>query len=92
MREDKAAQAEIRMYATEIGDWFRDNTLFTNKEICDMYTNPRLLINDENPITIDEVSEVDVNEEITEDDYIKAMGIMEEINNPTAKLEKDDEV
>lgn len=92
LREDKAAQAEIRMYATEIGDWFRDNTLFINKEICDMYTNPRLLIKDENPITIDEVSEVDVNEEITEDDYIKAMGIMEEINNPTAKLEKDDEV
>lgn len=74
LREDKHAQAEIRLYATAIGDWFRANTEFSTKELCDLYTNPRLNIEDPFKIDVDEdIVEEDV--EITEDDYIKAAGL-----------------
>ena len=77
LREDKHAQAEIRKYAVAIGDWFRANSEFTSKELCDLYTNPRLLIEDPFKIDVDEgITEEQV--EITEDDYIKAAGLDKE--------------
>lgn len=87
LREDKAAQAEIRIYATEIGEWFRKFTGF-NKETSDKYTLPRIMIEEE-AIYTDVVSEEETTEEITEDDYIKAMTVMEEIDNTSAKNEND---
>lgn len=71
LREDKAAQAEIRKYATAVGEWFRANTEFTTKELCDLYTTPRLLIEDPFKIDVDE-GVVDENFELTEEDYVKA--------------------
>ena len=74
LREDKHAQAEIRMYATAVGEWFRSVSEFNTKEICDLYTNPRLLIVDPFNIDVDEgIVEEEI--EITEDDYIKAAGL-----------------
>lgn len=74
LREDKAAQAEIRMYAESLGEAFRSNTKFNTKEIIKLYTKPNLLIED--PFKIDLVLEEkeEINE-ITEEDYIKAIGL-----------------
>lgn len=87
LREDKAAQAEIRMYATEIGEWFRKFTGF-DKETSDKYILPRIMVEEE-AIYTDVVSEEETTEEITEDDYIKAMTVMEEIDSASAKNEND---
>ena len=74
LRESKGAQAEIKMYATEFANWFREHTDFCTKEITDTYTLPKLLIEDPFKIDADEgVEETVVN--ITEDDYIKAAGL-----------------
>lgn len=74
LREDKAAQAEIRMYANAVGDWFRTNTEFKTKEICDTYIKPRLLVED--PFKIDVVDNIhDEVENLTVGDYIKATGL-----------------
>lgn len=96
LREDPAAQAEIRTYAKALGDVFRENTKFNTKEIMDLYTQPRLLISD--PFTFD----VDLGEHeevinITPDDYIKAVGLEgndgEEVDNSTiTNLKNGDEV
>ena len=95
LREDPAAQAEIRTYAKALGDVFRENTKFETKEIMDLYTQPRLLIAD--PFTFD----VDMGEheeviDLTPEDYIKAAGLEstgdeEETNNST-NLKNGDEV
>lgn len=79
LREHGGAQAEIRMYAKEIAEWVRNNTAFCSKEITDLYTMPKLLIED--PFTID-VDEGIVEEvmELTEDDYIKASGLDKELD------------
>lgn len=74
LREDKASQAEIKMYASAVGDWFRNNTEFNNKEICDLYTLPKLLIEDPFKIDVDQ-EVVDKKFEITEEDYINALGL-----------------
>lgn len=84
LREDKAAQAEIRLYATSLGDWFRSNTIFNTKEICDSYTLPKLCVEDN--IVIDEV--VETKEEqvnVTEDDYIRAMNLGDESTSDTTE-------
>lgn len=77
LREPKAAQAEIRKYALGVGDWFRANTEFTTKELCDNFTQPRLLISEPFNIDIDE-GIVEESIEVTEADYIKAAGLDEE--------------
>lgn len=77
LREDKAAQAEIRLYANGVGDWFRSATVFNTKELCDLYTKPRLLI--EEPIKIDVIESVSEEViEMTEADYIRATGLDKE--------------
>lgn len=76
LREDKHAQAEIRMYATSVGDWFRaNNDIFTTKEICDKYTKPNSLNIDE---SLDYKFEEFVSgDELTVDDYVRALGLNE---------------
>ena len=74
LREDKAAQAEIRKYAISLGDYIRGNTEFGTKEICDLYTQPRLLIEDPFKIDVDE-GVVEEKIEITPEDYINAAGL-----------------
>ena len=89
LREDKHAQAEIRMYATAIGEWFRSVSEFNTKEICDLYTNPRLLIVDPFNIDVDEgIVEEEI--EITEEDYIKAAGLDDEDDNNESVEKLDD--
>lgn len=87
LREDKAAQAEIRKYATEIGDWFRNFVGF-DKETCDKYTLPRIMVEEEKMFS-DVVSENETTEEITEEDYIKAMTTIEEVNMKSVTTEND---
>lgn len=76
LREAKGAQAEIRLYAAALGDWFRDHTAFCTKEITDTYTLPKLKIEDPFKIDINEGIEETVTE-LTEDDYIRAAGLAE---------------
>ena len=97
LREDKAAQAEIRMYAQSIGDVFRENTEFSTKEIMNMYLQPKLLIEDPFKIDVDMgTSEEVVN--ITEEDYLKAAGLNtddiyeEPVENSNKNLKNGDEV
>ena len=76
LREARGAQAEIRLYATLIANWFRENTVFTTKDATDTYTMPKMLITDPVKIDIDmgvEESEV----EMTEEDYINYMNAVE---------------
>lgn len=90
LREDKAAQAEIRMYADAVGDWFRSNTEFSTKEICDTYIKPRLLIED--PFKIDVAGDIQEEvQDITADDYAKAAGL-DPIENTSIGTSKEDEV
>ncbi len=75
LREDKAAQAEIRSYALKLGEWFR-KTIPMGKEMIDTYANiPRLCM--DNPIVIDDVSYTDevLPDHLEEDAYIKAIGL-----------------
>lgn len=89
LREDKHAQAEIRMYATKLGDWFRENvTGFSTKEICDSYTLPILLINNGIDINVDESIGEIVEETIpTVDDYIRYAGLNNSGSNENLKEE-----
>lgn len=75
LREDKHAQAEIRKYATALGEWFRSITQFSTKELCDLYTEPRSLIEDPLKITIEDKKIVNETIELSEEDYIKAAGL-----------------
>ena len=74
LREDVHAQAEIRMYAQAVGNWFRQNSEFTTKEICDSFTLP----NNQHVHDVFE-SALEVQMEIgdipTVNDYIKALGL-----------------
>ncbi len=77
LREDNAAQAEIRHYAETLGEWFRNNTDFKTKEISNNYLMPKLLCKD----LISFYDNIDVAEEvmdITEEDYIIAAGLKED--------------
>ena len=78
LREDKAAQVEIRSYAIKLGEWFR-NTVPMGKEMIETYANtPRLCM--DNPIVIDDVSYTDevLPDHLEEDEYVKAMGLDKE--------------
>ena len=84
LREDPHAQAEIRKYATAVGDWFRANSEFTTKELCDLYTKPYLCIDDPFKQTLEEIHEEETTEDVvdvSEGDYIKAAGLEETENN-----------
>lgn len=78
LREASGAQAEIRGYAQDLGNWFRKNTQFNSKEITDLFTRPRLFVQD--PVNTIDVVDLGTEEleEITEEDYIKAAGLQEE--------------
>lgn len=94
LREDKAAQAEIREYALDIGKWFREN-IPMGKELINLYSNtPRLLLGD--PVVIDEISydEEVLPDHLEEDDYVKAIGLDREENNEDGNREttKENEV
>ena len=69
LRESKAAQAEIRMYAQNIGSWFREYTKnflrFENTS-----NNRTVLVFDENPITF---LEEKINSTDLEEAYIKSI-------------------
>lgn len=75
LREDKHAQAEIRMYAQAVGDWFRSISRFNTKELCDLYTNPRLLIEDPFNFMDEDLGIVDETFEVTDEEYEQAAGI-----------------
>lgn len=84
LREARGAQAEIRMYAHLIGNWFREHTVFTTKDATDTYTMPKMLITDPVKIDVDmgiEESEV----EMTEDDYINYMNAVENVEGESAE-------
>lgn len=94
LREDKAAQVEIRKYALSLGEFIRNNTSFKSKELTDLYTKPRVLIEDPfsyNDEIMDEYEEVI---ELTEEDYMHMTGLEGEdttIQNPD-NLKNGDEV
>lgn len=73
LREASGAQAEIRKYAAELGEWFRNNSEFKTKEVTDLYTQPKLLIED--PFKFDVAIEKPVESVIDTDEYFKAAGL-----------------
>ena len=74
LREDVHAQAEIRMYAQAVGNWFRENSEFTTKEICDSFTLPN---NQHAHDVFEDALEVqmEIGDVPTVNDYIKALGL-----------------
>lgn len=90
LREDRAAQAEIRKYATELGDWFRGcSSIFDTAEKCYTYAKPRMSIDGELEIQIpDEVISDEVKTIPTAEDYVKAAGLDQEETVETAKVEE----
>ena len=82
LREDSAAQAEIRKYACILGNVFRSNNIiFESKEFCKELLGPKVLLNNYDSKL--EIPEGDVQEEIvemTEEDYIVAAGLDKEEN------------
>lgn len=77
LREDNAAQAEIRKYAETLGEWFRNNSEFKTKEISHNYLMPKLWCED----TISLLENIDVAEEVMDisvEDYIIAAGLDKE--------------
>ena len=87
LREDTAAQREIRLFATKLGDIFRTNTKFTEEDKF-IYSKPRILIENDDigfedmgEVT-EEVEESEVIAEPTdEENYIKAIGLDREEEN-----------
>ena len=85
LREDTAAQAEIRLYATTLGDIFRTNTKFT-KEDNRTYSLPRILIEPRFEVATEDLGEMTTEEEIDpnaidpsdEERYIAAIGLNKE--------------
>lgn len=94
LREDKAAQAEIRKYAIALGDVFRERTKFNTKEIMDLYTQPKLKVSD--PFTFDiDLEEKEEVIDLTAEDYINAAGLGGEDEEPVQinnNLKNGDEV
>ena len=93
LRENEAAQAEIRKYANDLGLWFRDNTSFSNKEDDDSFNKPRLVrdelklskcITDAANIYNPELDKAEEFVKITEEDYIKAAGLDKEDDTENA--------
>ena len=54
LREDKAAQAEIRSFAIALGNWIRMNTVFSSSNIINTYTKPRLCIEEPYSVELEE--------------------------------------
>lgn len=74
LREASGAQAEIRMYTQSLADWIRSHTDFSSKAITDTYTLPKMLIED--PFKLEAfVSENVETVDMTEEDYIRAVGL-----------------
>ena len=83
LREDPAAQAEIRSFATALGDWVRENIKeFNTKELCDLYTKSRIEVFNATEGETFATEEEIVEEEVTptEEDYAKFAGIADEEN------------
>lgn len=94
LREDKAAQVEIRRYALSLGEFIRNNTSFKTKELTDLYTKPRVLIEDSFSYNNEIVDEYEEDIELTEDDYMQMAGLKGEdtsIQNPD-NLKNGDEI
>lgn len=73
LREDKAAQSEIRVYANALGWWVTENTEFNSKELRDAFTEPRLIVGDPFSNELDVKSEDQQSDElITIDNYINS--------------------
>lgn len=75
LREDKHAQAEIRMYAQAVGDWFRSISEFNTKALCDLYTGARLLIDDPFNFMDENLGIVDEVFSVSDEEYEQAAGI-----------------
>lgn len=69
LREDKAAQAEIRLYATTLGEWFRKTFPDMNQEFMDYMLQPNYAI-DPDPV---EKYTTDIGIKIPDETYISAM-------------------
>lgn len=77
LREHPSAQAEIRKYAIALGDYIRENTDISSKDMCEEFTLPRFLIGNDNVITMSSEDE-EVNQNITSksnivDEYVSFM-------------------
>lgn len=77
LREAKGAQAEIREYGIEIGEWIRSHTDFNTKEITDSYTRAKLLIGFATDTVDDMQSVTDDGKDITEEDYLNYLNRVE---------------
>lgn len=84
LREDSAAQAEIRSYATKIGDWWRSVSPFTSKEACEEYIKPKLLCAHNISFSLSDLETAEEAVNITEEDYIKAAGLDKELEAEAA--------
>ena len=76
LREANGAQAEIRMYARMLGNWFRDHSEFKTKDITDTYTMPKMCITDPMRIDVDmgfNEETVDMSADMTEAQYLEYM-------------------
>lgn len=74
LREDIHAQAEIRSFATSLGEWFRGATVFNTKEICDNYTLPKTVVDDNVFLYVEAEAPIEEHT-MTEEEYIKAAGL-----------------
>lgn len=91
LREEPAAQAEIRKYASAVGEFFRTLTKFDSKELIKLYTNPRLLIED--PWKIDAYEGiVEETIEMDEKDIMKSAGFDEDVNLDSSDIPSGSEV
>lgn len=87
LREHKAAQAEIRMYAEKLGSWFRECTadVLDFENIYD-YNLPRILVEEKYPDSMngDKFTETTVEDtvtDMTEEDYIRILEMVENSTN-----------
>ena len=94
LREDPAAQAEIRIYATALGNFIRANTDIRTKEFLEQLISPKLLFKD--PFISELEFEGEIEEEVkefTEEDYIIATGLdKEEESSSNEEIGKGNEV
>jgi len=74
LREDAHAQAEIRSFATSLGEWFRGATVFNTKEICDNYTLPKTVVDDNVSLYVEADAPIEEHT-MTDEEYIKAAGL-----------------
>lgn len=88
LREDTAAQAEIRHYATSIGDWWRSVSPFTSKEACQEYIKPKLLCSHNISFSTSDLETAEEVVDVTVDDYIKAAGLDKEMEAESTTSEE----